>query len=386
MTDVATPLDQTPAGRTFTVGSDRLRLLRDGTVAHAAMLEAIANAAHEVLLEMYWIGADHAGGLFRDALSERARAGITVRVIYDAIGSFGLPSGFWAPLLEAGGEVREFSPVAPWRRRFELSRIRFRDHRKNLVVDREVGFAGGINLGDAWAPVEGLGWRDDAIEIRGASALRIRAAFFKVWTDLGGTSPPDGAALSGELDAPDHEPVRVLTNEIVGGPNRAIRRAYLESIASAQVSIMIASAYFLPGAVFLFALRQAARRGVRVRVLVPARSDVWVATLATSSILGRLLDDGVEVFAYSGRVLHSKTAVFDERSVMIGSHNLDAMSWRFNLECDVVVDDAAFAAHAARSFDADCAEARQLSLAEWRSRPPWLRLVAWFVALFRKLL
>ena len=345
---MASDLAQTADGGTFTVGLDRLRLLRDGTIAHAAMLEAIVVARHEVLLEMYWIGADHAGGRFRDALAERARAGVAVRVICDAIGSWGLPSDFWSGLIEAGGEVREFSPVAPWRRRFELSRIRFRDHRKNLIVDREIGFVGGINLGDAWAPLEGLGWRDDAVEIRGHTALRIREAFLKVWKDLGGTAPAEGDAPSTDVVAPKDARVRVLTNEIVGGPNRAIRRAYLEGIASAQRSIMIASAYFLPGAIFLFALRQAARRGVRVRVLVPARSDVWVVTLATSSILGRLLDDGVEVFAYSGRILHSKTAVFDERSVMIGSHNLDALSWKFNLECDVVVDDPAFAAHAAR--------------------------------------
>ena len=376
-------LDQTPEGETFVVGANRVRLLRDGTVAHAAMLEAILAARDEILLEMYWIGADRVGRRFRDALAERARAGVVVRIIYDSVGSFGLPGDFWAPVLEAGGRVREFSPVAPWRRRFRFARIHFRDHRKNLVVDREIGFAGGINLGDAWAPPEGPGWRDDAIEIRGEAAPRIREAFFRVWARLGDSPSAEAEA---EASTQAGSPVRVLTNEILGHPNRAIRRAYLWGIRHAQTSIEIESAYFLPGPLFLHALRNAARRGVRVRVLVPARGDVWLVTLATSSIIGRLLEDGIEVFAYSGRILHAKTAVFDERFAMIGSHNLDALSWRFNLECNVVVDDAAFAAHVARSFDADCADSRRLTLSEWRSRPRVLRVAAWFVALFRELL
>ena len=368
-------------GETFVVGADRVRLLRDGIAAHAAMLAAIEGAKQEVLLEIYWIGADLVGRRFRDALVERATAGISVRVIYDAVGSFGVTRGFWAPLIQAGGQVREFSPIAPWRHRFRLARIHLRDHRKNLVVDHEIGFAGGINLGDAWAPAEGSGWRDDAIEIRGSAARTIREVFFQVWTDLGGASPA-GLVVA----APTGARVHVLTNEIAGGPDRALRRAYLWGIRHAHTSIMITSAYFLPGATFLFALRRAARRGVRVRVLLPGRSDVWVVSLAMQSIIGRLLQDGVGVFAYSGRILHSKTAVFDERFAMVGSHNLDVLSWKYNLECNVVVDDDAFARHVARSFEADCSQAQQLSLAAWRSRPWALRSAAWFFALFRNFL
>ena len=381
------PLVALPAP-SFPVGANQVRLLRDGIVAHAAMLAAIREARREIFLEMYWIGLDHVGMRFRDALVERAAAGVDVRVIYDGIGSYGLPGSFWSPLLAKGGEVREFSSLAPWRRDFRLSRLRQRDHRKNLVVDGEVAFVGGINLGDAWAPEEGPGWRDDALEVRGEASRGVRQAFSRVWVDLGGLAPQkDLATQEAGLSRPGDDPrVRVLTNRIVGRPDRAIRRVYLDGIHEARASIAIASAYFLPGPVFLLALRQAARRGVRVRVLVPARADVWLVTLAATSIIGRLLADGVEVFAYGGRVLHSKTAVFDERIVLVGSHNLDTLSWKFNLECDVRVDDEAFAAHAARSFDQDCADATQLSLAGWRSRPRGLRLLAWVVALFRSFL
>ena len=165
-----------------------------------------------------------------------------------------------------------------------------------------------------------------------------------------------------------------------------IRLAYLREIRRARVSIMIASAYFLPGPLFLLALRRAAKRGVNVRVLVPGRSDVWLVTLAAASVIGRMLDDGVEVYAYAGRMLHSKTAVFDERVLMIGSHNLDALSWRFNLECNLLVHNPAFAAHAARSFELDLDDAQQLELAAWQKRPWTIRLLAWFIAFFRPLL
>ena len=222
------------------------------------------------------------------------------------------------------------------------------------------------------------------MEVRGEAARDVRAAFYQVWSDLGGAVPArPGAKDVTTLEPAPEAPVRVLTNRIVGGPDLAIRRVYLQAIRDAQRSIAIASAYFLPGPVFLLALRQAARRGVRVRVLVPARADVWLVTLAAMSILRRLLADGVEVYAYGGRVLHSKTAVFDEQRVLIGSHNLDTLSWRFNLECDVLVDDGGFATHAIDSFDRDCAEATQLALSTWPA-PSWpVRLLAWIVALFR---
>ncbi len=365
------------------VGNDTVRLLRDGVVAHAAMLDAIGDAQREILLEMYWIGHDHVGRAFLTALVERARAGVKVCVIYDAVGSFGLPRSFWAPLRTAGGTVRRFSPISPWRRRFRFARVRFRDHRKNLIVDEERGFAGGINLGAVWAPLHGEPWRDDAIEVRGPAARRLRVAFYRVWTDLGEEAPAGATELAPRESGAR---VHVLTNEITAHPNRAIRRTYLFGIRRARSSICVASAYFLPGPLFLFGLRRAAKRGVCVRVLVPATPDVRIVKLAMSSLLGRLLEDGVEVYAYSGRMLHAKTAVFDDEIAMVGSHNLDALSWRFNLECNVVVQDPDFAGQVRASFDADCANARRMTLEEWQNRSLWFRIAAWFVALFRQLL
>ena len=120
-----------------------------------------------------------------------------------------------------------------------------------------------------------------------------------------------------------------------------------------------------------------------MRLLVPARSDMWVVALAMNSLYGRLLDDGVQVFAYLPRILHAKTAIFDDRFTMIGSHNLDAFSWRFDLECNVVVDSTEFAESVRASFDHDLLESAPMDLSVWRERPAPLRFVAWFAALFR---
>ncbi len=178
----------------------------------------------------------------------------------------------------------------------------------------------------------------------------------------------------------------MIANRIEGEPNPAIRRGYVSRIRNARRSIDITNAYFLPGPIFLHALRRAVRRGVRVRLLVPDHSDVFIMALAMNSLYGRLLADGVEVYAFTPRVLHSKTAVFDDRFTTIGSHNLHALSWRFNLECNVIVDSIEFGAVARDSFERDLREARRLDLAEWRARPWSLRAVAWLAALFRAFL
>ncbi|MCA9635138.1 MAG: cardiolipin synthase ClsB [Myxococcales bacterium] len=374
---------QAPAGY-LPVGEDHLRLLRDGREVFPAMLAAIAGARDEICVEMYWIGADAVGERFRNALVERANAGVRVRVIYDSLGSWSLPSYWWTPLIEAGGEVVEFGPVAPWRRHFRLGRVRFRDHRKVLVVDGEVAFTGGINLAWPWLPREegGQGWRDDAVEIRGPTARQLRTLFYDTWWRVGGAMTYEGAHARPNPASR----VFVLANMVYGKPDRTIRRAYLVALKRARRTVDIASAYFLPGPVFLHALRAARRRGVRVRVLVPERSDVRLADLAAHDILRTLLHDGIEVYAYRGRILHSKTAIVDRRFVTIGSHNLDTLSWRFNLESNVVVDEPAFARIVTDAFEEDLGQAIRLGAEVIRGLPPWIRALAFIAARFRALL
>ncbi|MBK8260996.1 MAG: cardiolipin synthase ClsB [Nannocystis sp.] len=367
------------------IGDDRIRLLRDGEEAYPAMLAAIAAAREEIVLEMYWIASDEVGERFRRALTARAAAGVKVRVIYDSLGSYGLPSYWWAPLLAAGGEVIEFGPIAPWRGRFRLGRVRFRDHRKVMVVDGKIGFTGGLNLALPWLPIAegGAGWRDDAVELRGPAAAQLRSLFYDTWWRCGGPSLPYES--SGARPNPASR-VFVLANMVYGRPDRTIRRAYLVALQRARRTVDIASAYFLPGPIFLHALRTARRRGVRVRVLVPARSDVFLVDLALRDLVRTLLNDKIEVYAYEGGVLHSKTAIVDRRFVTVGSHNLDALSWHFNLESNVVIDEPAFARVVTSSFDRDVARSRPVTAEFFGKLSPWARTLAWLAARLRALL
>lgn len=358
----------------FAIGDDRVRHLIDARQAYPAMLSALGQAEREVLLEMYWVGNDAAGLRFRDALVQCARRGVAVRVIYDAVGSLGLWPSWWNELRAAGGRVLVYSPVAPWRKRFRWAGLFFRDHRKLLVIDDRVGFVGGINLARPWldASEGGLNWRDDALELRGPTVAALRTVFASTWERCDGASLPGSAAT--EVSAATR--VWVLANRIGTRANRRIRRAYLLALRRAQRSIDVASSYFLPGPLFLRALRTACKRGVRVRVMIPQHSDIWLASLATSHIVERMISDGVEVYSFGRTMLHSKTAIVDERFVTVGSHNLDTLSWRFNLECNIVVDDPAFAKSVSTAFEHDLTDAVRLDLKTWQARSVSTRLLA----------
>jgi cardiolipin synthase len=366
----------------FEVDSNRLRLLRDGREAFPAMLDAISQAKREVLLEMYWIQGDKAGRMFRDALTAKAKEGARVRVSYDAIGSIGAPPSMWQPLLQAGGEVIEFGPVSPLRKRFRLNRINFRDHRKILVVDGEIAFTGGLNIGDPWLPREqgGGDWRDESIEIRGPIAAELRSLFFETWRRLGHVIPDD----AGRFARRGHGRVVVLTNG--HGRRRGIRHAYLQAIRHATQRIDITNPYFLPGPIFLAALKGAQNRGVEVRILVPGLNDVWVVSMAMSSVIGRLLEANAKVFAYQGRVLHAKTAVVDETFTTVGTYNLDARSRRYNRECSIAVYDAAVAREARARFESDLSQSTELSVSSWKQRSLAHRFFAWFAYPLRQFL
>jgi cardiolipin synthase len=371
----------TGAGPWFSVGGDKVRLLRDGAQAFPAMLEAIAAAQREILLEMYWVGADAVGERFRDALAARARAGVKVRVVYDAVGSLGLDDAWWSPLLDAGGDVREYHALLPFRPGFDLDLVGQRDHRKVLVVDHERGFVGGLNLAVEWLPVEegGRAWRDDVVEVEGHAALELRTMFYKTWRRVTRQPSPLGLVRLGRKK---HRPVWVLSSL---QSRRSLRREYLLRIKGARRSVDIANSYFIPDRRVRNALFRAIARGVRVRVLVPSNSDVQVVQYAQEALFDRLLRHGVELFCFPGPMMHAKTAIIDGAFVTIGSYNLDQRSWRKNLEVNVAVEDAAFAQHVGASFDRDLARAARVDLSSWRNRPLARRGVEWVAYALRDL-
>ncbi len=375
----------------FQVGTDRVRLLRDGVEAFPTMLEAIARAKREILLEMYWVGADEVGTKFREALAERARRGVSVRVVYDAVGSLSITPSFWDEVVAAGGEVREYHPLSPLRPAFDLARVEQRDHRKILVVDGETGFTGGLNLASPWLALEdgGEGWRDDVIEVEGACAAELRTLFYKTWRRLWLLGLPHD--LSRSHVPPDLAPLtrrptgKVYVLASLRRSRRNLRREYLARLNHARKSIEIANSYFLPDRAVRSALYRAVLRGARVRVLVPSKSDVAVVQFALEAMYESLLRHGVELFCHRGPMMHAKTAVIDDSFATIGSYNLDERSRAKNLEVNVAVHDQAFAKHVRTWFDRDVERAQRIDLYEWRARPLVRRGVEYVAYALRKL-
>ncbi len=361
---------------------DVVRLLRDGKQAFPAMLAAIAAATREVLLEMYWVGDDAVGLRFRDALTERAAAGVRVNVIYDSIGSLDINLAWWRPLVAAGGRVLEYHAIWPLDRTFRLDRVERRDHRKLLVIDGFDGFTGGINLATRWLPPEdeGNGWRDDMIEVRGDAAQELRTLFYKTWRSMTRErSPSDVRPLSRRRRGG----VWVLASQ--WRSLRSMHREYVVRIRRAREHVDIANSYFVPDLRVRRALFGAIDRGVRVRVLVPMRSDVPFVQFATEALFDTLLRHGVEIYSLPGPMLHAKTAIIDEFFTTIGSYNLDQRSWQKNLEVNLAVEDAPFARYVRGWFDRDVARATRIDLVSWRDRSLARRGLEWAAFAMRKL-
>jgi cardiolipin synthase len=338
------------------------------------MLEAIEKARREVLLEIYWIGDDAVGRRFRDALVERARAGVQVCVIYDAVGSLSIAPHWWAPLISAGGSVREYHAIWPFDQRFKLQYVERRDHRKLLVVDLLSGFTGGINLAEPWLPHEqgGEGWRDDMVEVHGQAAQELRTLFYRTWRKLTRRRPPADV-----LPFPRSQPRPVWVLASPRRSSRSIHREYLIRIRRAVRSIDIANSYFLPDRRVRAALYGAVRRGARVRVLVPRTSDVPFVQFAVEAQFDRLMRHGIEIWVFPHTMLHAKTAIIDDAFTTIGSFNLDRRSWRKNLEVNLAVRDPAFARYTRSWFERDLEQGLRVDPARWGQRSVARRAVQW---------
>ncbi len=353
-----------------------IRLLKDGVEVFPAMLSAIRQAEHEILLEMYWFADDRLGRRFAEALSERAQAGLKVLIIYDAFGSLKSSAAHWEGLRQAGCQIYEYHPFFPLR----LKRLGLRDHRKLLVIDGRHGFTGGLNLGNQWAPEEegGGGWRDDALSIEGPVVGQMREIFLHTWERRGRRwfrNHPSPRPLN-------RPRLRLLANHFRA--RRSIRNAYIIAFQEALRSICVSNAYFLPDRLLRRSLINAAKRGVHVRILLPGRSDVRLVQLAGQHLYSRLLKAGVEIYHYTGRNLHSKSAVVDRRWSTLGSFNLDYRSWLYNLEINVAIEDRYIGRQMEARFEEDLGRAEQVKLEPWRCRSWWIKMMEWFAWKLRR--
>ncbi|MFO0761334.1 MAG: phospholipase D-like domain-containing protein [Byssovorax sp.] len=363
------------------VGAHRLALLKDGAQAYPAMLAAIEGARRSICFETFIFRSDRAGTWFAEALAARARAGVEVSFLYDAWGSS--IAGSTLDLLHAAGvRTLAFRPLRFFgRSRAFVERMIRRDHKKTLVVDSRVGFTGGINVCDDYMPEVGLGWRDTHMRLEGPAALDLERFFLRTWRRAGGA--PFEPSLHPDRERLADTQVSILTSDRRRGRS-SIREAYRRAFAQAREQILVTNAYFLPEVRLLQALVGAARRGVDVRVMVPGTSDVPTMIYASRAIYGVLLEAGVRMFEWKGRVLHAKTAVIDGRWSTVGSSNLDQQSLRNNLEANAIIHDAGFARALIAMFDDDLGHCEEIDRDRWQRRGAVEKTISWGAYLLRK--
>lgn len=362
-----------------------VRILRDGALTFPAMLAVIRAARRSVCFENFIFAHDATGERFAQALQLARERGAEVRVLYDPVGTLLVRGGSIARRLKrARVRVRAFRPVgftAPW----SWWHLRHRDHRKLLIGDDHAAVVGGLCISDHWAPAEkgGGGWRDTAVLVRGPAVADLQLAFERMWRRARGPALDSVATIEmavGNLPPPRGEATVVVVGDRPGKGRVAALYEWLAD--NAEHSIELSDAYpVAPGRV-TEALIRAARRGVRVRLLVPGRNNHPVAGLAARRIYQPLLEAGAEIWEWSGVMLHAKTAVVDGAISMIGSSNLDPLSLHRNYELNVLVASTKTGTEMEQLFASDLEHAHPISLEEWKSRPLLHRLAERAAALF----
>jgi cardiolipin synthase len=345
------------------------RLLVDGGATFDALLEAIRAARHQIHLEYYIFEADTTGTRVRDALVERARSGVVVRLLLDAVGSSRCPRRFFAPLLAAGGELAWFHPMRfgrIWKRPW----LNLRSHRKIVVVDGRIAFTGGINITDEEnEQLRGDAYRDLHLRLEGDAVRSLQQVFVEDWAYA--TGDREFIASVAQVMPPAHAgPIQAQV--LTSGPDspwEAIHRLHVGAIHAARQRVWLVTPYFVPGTAAMMALTSAALAGLDVRLMVPRMSDSRVVTYAVRSYFDELLAAGVKVYEYGPRMLHSKAMLVDDDLAIVGSANFDARSFRLNFEVSVMFSDAGIAAELARVIESEFSSAPRVR--EQRMRPLW---------------
>lgn len=370
----------------------QIQLYKDGEALHAALL-AIEAAKHRICLESYIFADDDTGKAFAKALATKAKSGVKVFVIYDSFGSFG-PAVLWRhkPALfenmrRAGVRLQEFHPLRPWEGGHSW-RPANRDHRKLLVCDDDVAGMGGLNVGQEYAgswvisaSTRGDPWRDNAIGVRGPAARQLLHAFAKTWNYCVHGSHIEQTEYRCNLTGG-------AFGVLASAPttNSPLRPFFRDLLRNATQSIDMTMAYFAPDDILINALKRAARRGAKVRLMLPARSDVHALVAAARSFYECLMDAGVEIYERQVAVLHAKTMTVDGFTSIVGSANLDSRSIEFNLELSAIIRNAQFASQMRDLFENDIRYAHRIDPDQWRSRPWRDRVGQWVVNRARYLL
>ena len=378
-------LEEAIVGSPLTTGN-QVRLLQDGPATYQAMYAAIQAARDHINMETYILDDDEVGQRFAQVLIAKQQQGVQVNLIRDSVGTLDTPTAFFQQMADSGIEVLEFNPINPTatRKEWELNQ---RDHRKLLIVDGRTAFLGGINISSVYSggsfrkgsrgkPKEGidssLAWRDTDLQLRGPVVAEFQKLFLAAWENQKGKPlaqknyfpPPEVAG---------HEVVRAIGSS-PDEPYSLIYATLLSAIGSAETSVHLTNAYFVPDPQLLDALEAAARRGVDVKLILPGKTDSWLVFHAGRNYYDHLLRAGVNIYERHGVILHAKTALIDGIWATVGSTNLDWRSFLHNHELNAVVLGVEFGDQVRTMFDKDLAASNEITLEEWARRPLHLRV------------
>lgn len=360
------------------VGGNRFEVLLNGDQIFPSMLEGIRSAQRTITFEtfIYWSGA--IGEQIARALSDKARAGIAVHVLLDWVGSSRMDKRYLRMLSEAGAEVIKYHKPH-WT---GLGRMNDRTHRKLLVIDGRIGFTGGVGIADEWSghAQDEKHWRDTHFRVEGPAVGHMQAVFMDNWVKATG-NVLHGSHYFPEIAAAGEGRAHMFSSSPSGGSDD-MQLMYLMAITAATHSIHLSSAYFVPDKLTINAIVEAAKRGVKVRIITPGkRIDTHTVREASRACWGDLLAAGVEIYEYQPTMFHCKVIVVDEYLVSVGSTNFDSRSFKLNDEANLNIYDRDFARQQTAIFDRDVSRAKRISLSDWNRRSLFEKLLERTVAL-----
>lgn len=367
-------------GLPFTEGN-RIDLLNNGDEFYPVMLREIALAASSITIEAYIYWEGEIGRTFANALADRARAGVTVKILLDAVGSSSIGNDILDILESSGCQIAWYNPIH-W---YTIGRFNNRTHRKSLILDGRVGFTGGAGIADHW-----LGhaqdedhWRDMNLRIEGPAVVPLQTGFAQNWLER------TGELVSGSLYYPPvapagpHVALTIISSPVTGASN--VRIMYYLSIICARRTLFIANPYFVPDAAAIETLIEAKERGVDVKVMVAgSNNDNWLARQNSIRLYGRLLRAGIEIYEYNRTMLHHKTMVVDGVWATIGTTNFDNRSFAHNEESNVCFYDAALVQKLEQTFRDDLHACARVDVGAWKNRGVLARLQEFLAAFLQE--
>jgi cardiolipin synthase A/B len=351
-------------------GGNKVEILQNGDALFPVMLRDIKNAKSTITFAQYLFKSGSLANELLESFAERCRAGVKVLLLLDSHGSSEVPEELTSVVTDAGCKLEFFrrvrapQVVLPWK----LLRYNYRNHRRILVIDGRIGFTGGYGIADDWL---GDGrteehWRDTNLRIEGPAVKHLQGAFSESWFETTGDLL-GGSDFFPTLEPHGKTPTQVVKSSPVGGSFQNYL-LYLLSITSAKHSILVTNSYFIPDKRMIDSLLEAARRGVRITVLVPGKIDHKITYRASRRYYGRMLLGGITIYEYMPALLHSKTMVVDGVWATVGSTNFDNRSFALNEELNLTLYDRSVAGQLEQAFWQDVKYARKITYEEWQDR------------------